>query len=53
MVVGNRMSIRKLPVYLVAQFAGAALAGLVLYALLAPSIAAFENANGIVRGTAD
>jgi glycerol uptake facilitator protein len=52
MVVGHRMSFRKLPVYLVAQFAGAALAGLVLYALLDPSIAAFENANGIVRGTA-
>lgn len=52
MVVGKRMSIRKLPIYLVAQLTGAVLAGLTLYALLAPSIAAFENAHEIVRGTA-
>ncbi len=51
MVVSKRMSARKLPVYLVAQFAGAVLAGLILYSLFAPSIAAYENAHGIVRGT--
>ncbi len=51
MVVSRRMSARKLPVYLGAQFAGAILAGLVLYALFAPTIAAYEHAHGIVRGT--
>ena len=52
MVVSGRMSIRRIPVYIGAQFAGAILAGLTLYALFAPSIAAYENAHGIVRGTA-
>lgn len=53
MVIGGRMPVRKLTVYLVAQFAGAILAGLVLYVLFAPSIAAYENAHGIIRGTAE
>jgi len=53
MVVGRRMSVRKLPVYLVAQFAGAILAALALYVLFAPSIAQYENAHGIIRGTAE
>lgn len=52
MVVSKRMSVRKIPVYVGAQFAGAILAGLALYALFGPSIAAYENAHGIVRGTA-
>lgn len=51
MVVARRMSVRKLPLYMLAQFTGAIVAGLVLYALLAPSIAAFETAHGIIRGT--
>jgi glycerol uptake facilitator protein len=51
MAVSGRMSLRKMPVYLAAQFAGAILAGLALYALFAPSIAAYEIAHGIVRGT--
>ena len=51
MVVSGRMPIRKLPVYVIAQFAGAVLAGLILYALFAPSIAAYEAAHQIVRGT--
>ena len=53
MVVGRRMSVRKLPLYMLAQFTGAIVAGLALYALFAPSIAAFESAHGIIRGTAD
>ncbi|MCK5805265.1 MAG: aquaporin family protein [Lentisphaeria bacterium] len=53
MVLGRRMSPRKLPVYLVAQFAGAVLAALALYALFSPSIAQYESAHGIVRGTAE
>ena len=52
MVVSGRMTVRKLPLYCAAQFAGAVLGGLVLYALFAPSIGAYESAHGIVRGTA-
>lgn len=51
MVVSGRMSFRKLPVYIGAQFAGATLAGLTLYVLFAPSIGAYEHAQGIVRGS--
>ena len=50
MVVGGRMSIRKLPVYLVAQFFGAFIAAAVLYALFSGSIAQYETINNIVRG---
>ncbi len=53
MVASGRMKARKMPVYIVSQFAGAVLAGLVLYALFAPSIAAFEASHHIVRGSAD
>src|ERR1035437_3703993 len=38
MVIGGRMKVRKLPIYLIAQFTGAFLAGLVVYVLFAPSI---------------
>lgn len=51
MVVGGRMPARKLPVYFLAQFSGAILAGLAVYILFAPSIAGYENAHGIIRGT--
>ncbi len=53
MVIGGRMSARKLPVYLVAQLAGAILAALALYSLFAPSIALYENAHGIIRGATE
>lgn len=53
MAVSGRMTFRKLPVYISAQFAGAILAGLALYMLFAPSIEAYENAQGIVRGSAE
>ncbi len=51
MVVGGRMQARKLMAYLTAQFGGAFLAGLVLYILFSPSIAAFEAGHNIIRGT--
>jgi glycerol uptake facilitator protein len=51
MVIAGRMKIRKLPVYILAQFSGAILAGFAIYLLFSPSIAGFENANGIIRGT--
>jgi len=51
MVVGRRMSFRKLPYYLLAQFMGAILAGLTVYLLFAPSIEAYESNHGIIRGT--
>lgn len=53
MVASGRMAARKLPAYLASQFAGAFLAGLVLYALFAPSIAAFEAEHRIVRGSVE
>ncbi|MBU0485361.1 MAG: aquaporin family protein [Proteobacteria bacterium] len=51
MVLGRRMTIRKLPVYLGAQFFGAFLAAAVLYTLFSGSITAFETMHGIVRGS--
>lgn len=53
MAISKRMTARKLPCYLAAQFIGAFIAGLVIYALFSPSIAAFESANNIIRGTSD
>ncbi len=53
MVLSGRMSVRKFPVYIAAQFVGAVLAGFALYVLFAPSIAAYENAHGIIRGSAE
>ena len=50
MVLSGRMPVRRLLAYVAAQFAGAVAAGLTLYALFAPSIAAYEGAHGIVRG---
>lgn len=51
MALSGRMSYARLPRYVIAQFAGAIAAGLVVYALFAPSIASFEAAHGIIRGT--
>ncbi len=53
MVVSKRMQLKKLPVYLAAQFLGAFLAGLAIYLLFSPSIEAFESAHGIIRGSAE
>lgn len=53
MVIGKRMSPQKLPVYLIAQFIGAFLAGLAVYLLYAPSISAYESAHHIIRGTTE
>jgi len=53
MVISKRMSVRKLPVYLIAQFTGAFLAGIALYLLFSPSISAFESTHNIIRGTAE
>lgn len=51
MVIGGRMAPRKLPVYLIAQFTGAFLAGLIVYFLFEPSITFFENTYNILRGS--
>jgi len=53
MVISKRMSAKKLPVYMFAQFAGAFLAGLAIYILFSPSISAFETTHNIIRGTAE
>lgn len=52
MVAAGRMNARQLPAYLAAQFLGAALAGLVLYGLFSASIASYEAAHDIIRGSA-
>lgn len=53
MAVAGRMSPGKIPCYLLGQFSGAFFAGLVIYGLFGPSIALFEQGQGIVRGTFD
>jgi glycerol uptake facilitator protein len=53
MVISRRMSIKKLPVYLLAQFSGAILSGLIIYLLFSSSISAYESAHGIIRGTSE
>lgn len=52
MVLAGRMRSRKLPLYVAAQLIGAVLAGAVLYGLFASSIANYEAAHEIVRGSA-
>ncbi|MDD5560704.1 MAG: aquaporin family protein [Candidatus Omnitrophica bacterium] len=52
-VCARRMPIRKLPGYLIAQFIGAFLAGLVLYLIFSGSIAKFELTNNIIRGSSE
>ncbi|SHN58067.1 MIP/aquaporin family protein [Desulfitobacterium chlororespirans] len=51
MVATKRMTVKKLPVYLMGQFLGAFCAGLLIYVLFNPSIVALESAQQIVRGT--
>ena len=53
MVVAGRMKAWKLPVYLAAQFMGAFSAGWVVLGVFSNSIANFETAHHIIRGTAD
>ncbi len=53
MVVGKRMSARKLPIYLIAQFSGAFVAGMAIFLLFNPSIQGYENAHSIIRGSAE
>ncbi len=50
MVIGGRMTAKKLPVYLSAQFSGAFCAAIVLYAVFSGSIIQFEFSNQIIRG---
>ncbi|MDX8394127.1 MAG: MIP/aquaporin family protein [Mariprofundales bacterium] len=52
MVLGKRMNVRRLPVYLIAQFLGAFIAAGLLYLLFSPSIELYEHTNNIVRGSA-
>lgn len=52
-VVAGRMSARKLPVYLCAQFLSAFLAAAMLYVLFGGLITNFEAAQHIIRGAPD
>jgi glycerol uptake facilitator protein len=51
MVVAKRMKANKIPVYLIAQFIGAFLAGWAVFALFSPSISAYESLHGWLRGS--
>lgn len=51
MAVSKRMALKKVPVYLLAQFLGAFTAGLTLYGLFASTISQYEALRGIVRGS--
>jgi len=53
MVFGKRMSIKRLPTYMFAQFFGAFIAAAVLYMLLSGSINSYEHTNDIIRGSQD
>ncbi len=53
MVIGKRMNIKHMPVYLLAQFLGAFIAATVVYVIFSSSIEQFESAHNIVRGTSD
>ncbi len=53
MVLSKRMTARKLPTYLAAQFLGAFIAGWVIFLLFSPSIEAYESAHDIVRGSTE
>lgn len=50
MVLTGRLPARRLPVYVLAQFAGAFLAAALLYGLFGAAIAQFEILNGLTRG---
>ena len=50
MLIGGRMSVKKLPAYLLGQFAGAFLAATVLYFLFSSSILEYESTHNIIRG---
>jgi glycerol uptake facilitator protein len=52
-VLARRMGLKKLPIYLIAQFLGAFTAALVLYNVFSASITKFELTNNIVRGSSD
>ena len=52
MVIAGRMIPKKLPTYMVSQLTGAFLAGAFVYFLFSGQIAAFEQVNHIVRGSA-
>jgi len=51
MALSKRMISRKLPSYILGQFIGAFIAGLVLYLLFNSSISNYESEHGIIRGT--
>lgn len=51
MVTSGRMIKKKMPVYIIAQFIGAILAGLVIYLLFGAAISSFESSNHIIRGS--
>ena len=53
MAVCRRLEWKKVPAYIISQFAGAFVGGLAIYALFHTNIAAVEAAKGIIRGSSE
>ncbi|MFZ5650453.1 MAG: MIP/aquaporin family protein [Bacillota bacterium] len=53
MVIARRMSVKKLPYYLMAQAMGSVGAGLFLYCIFSESITSYENTHHIIRGAGE
>jgi glycerol uptake facilitator protein len=53
MAIAGRMKLRKLPIYVLAQFMGGIAAGAIVLMVFHGFIIVFESTNNIVRGTAD
>ncbi len=51
MCCSKKLSVVKLPIYIIAQFLGALLGALALYVAFAETITAYEQSNEIIRGT--
>ncbi|MBF0297553.1 MAG: aquaporin [Oligoflexia bacterium] len=51
LAIAGRMSYKKVPMYVLAQFLGGIVAALLLYLLFNNSITSFENLHNIVRGS--
>ena len=52
MYMSGALSLRKLPIFILSQFVGAFIGGMLLFLVISPSVSTFEKDNNIVRGEA-